>query len=596
MAQLTGISNDTIQSSENVLLTFRNLGHDIFPQAEQAILDVSVAMHEDLQSATVQVGKALNDPITGMTALQRIGVTLSQSQKDLVKHFIDTGQTAKAQSVIIAELTKEFGGSAEAAGKTLPGKLAILNEKWDEAKEKVAGVIIPILSDLVDKYVMPLADWLGKQLPGAIQVTTNFLNNQLMPAINSLMNSPVVKTIEGWAQSIAQKLDPQLGDTGLTGHANTAKTAVKNIDNQMGTTTDKMAGRYATNVQKAIDKVDGLTTSLGGTVPTGKGLNPAIIRVNDNLDKMDAKLNASAKASQQAQKPTQFLGGVFDGLGRAIGGAGQAIGSFVSDFQERFGPALPRIKKMLSDIQDDFSLFGEGIHNIWDGLWAVVSAPVRFAFEAIHTAMNVGFDLINGRLDLAGKDLQAGFGKLVGIVQDQWAGVGRIIVGLGQSILGWIVAPFKQAWKNTEQALGQFKDGITNWWTKTLLPAVQNAVSNFAHMIQDYINQHMPHFPGINIPGFGGNTPGRASGGPISGPFIGAERGPELLVTPGLYNAPPGSYVYNAQQTAAMLSGGTSTPVRGGNTYNLTTIQGATAEEIVRTLKRKEMLLAFQAR
>src|SRR5579862_1330999 len=42
-SNLTGIQADTIQSSENVLLTFTNIGHTVFPQAEQSILDVATA-------------------------------------------------------------------------------------------------------------------------------------------------------------------------------------------------------------------------------------------------------------------------------------------------------------------------------------------------------------------------------------------------------------------------------------------------------------------------------------------------------------------------------------------------------------------------
>src|SRR6185312_14195824 len=220
LAQMSGISNDTIEGSENLLLTFRAIGSQTFPIATKAILDMSVAMHEDLQSATIQVGKALQDPIHGVTTLQRVGVQLTDSQKALIKQFMDTGQSAKAQAVILDELNKEFGGSAEAAGKTLPGQLAILNEKWDEAKQKIGMAVIPILQQLLAQYVMPLADWLGKILPTAIQSTTDFLNNQLIPAVQAVMASPFVTTIEGWAQSIATKLDPQLGDAGLAGHAN----------------------------------------------------------------------------------------------------------------------------------------------------------------------------------------------------------------------------------------------------------------------------------------------------------------------------------------------------------------------------------------
>ncbi len=596
LAGMSGISDDTIQASENLLLTFRAIGRDTFPVATQAILDMSVAMHEDLQSATIQVGKALQDPIHGVTTLQRVGVQLSQGQKDLITHFMATGQAAKAQSVILDELNKEFGGSAKAAGETLPGQLAILNVKFDQAKEKIGLAVIPIIQKLIDKYLMPLADWLGAHLPAAIDTLTGFIDNTLLPAINGLMNSPFVKTIEGWAQALADKLAPQLGDSGLAGHVATARDRVASLNTHVDTTGKNMSGEFVDRVQKAIDRIDGMTNSLGGETPDGKGLNPAVLRINANLTKTEKAQDALTGSQAKAAEKTQFLGGVFDGLGQAVGGALGAIGNFAAGISERFGPALPAIQQILASIQSDFSLFGEGVHNVWDGLWAVLSAPVRAAFTGVQTIIFVALDLLAGRWDKAGEDARAGFGKMFGIVQDSLAGIGRIIIGFGQMLLGWIAAPFLQLWKNTQPLLEGFKNDFINWWNN-LGPNLKHTIDNWGHMIQDYINDHMPKFPGISLPG---GFPGRASGGSISGDFIGAERGMELLVTPGVYHAPPGSYVYNNQQTQQLLSGGGASGRGGlgGNnyTYNIYPQQAMIdTAELARIQRRRDLLLGMRS-
>src|SRR5260221_6882017 len=128
-SHLTQFSDDTVQSGENMLLTFTNIGKNVFPMATKTVLDMSQALGQDTKNSAIQLGKALNDPITGVTALQRVGVTFSSTQKDLIKHFMDTGNMAGAQGVILKELQKEFGGSAEAAGKTFPGQLKILRSE-----------------------------------------------------------------------------------------------------------------------------------------------------------------------------------------------------------------------------------------------------------------------------------------------------------------------------------------------------------------------------------------------------------------------------------------------------------------------------------
>ena len=73
MQQASIYSDETIVKSQSLLLTFTKIGRDVFPQAEQAILDVSTAMGQDLQQTTIQIGKALQDPILGITALRRVG-------------------------------------------------------------------------------------------------------------------------------------------------------------------------------------------------------------------------------------------------------------------------------------------------------------------------------------------------------------------------------------------------------------------------------------------------------------------------------------------------------------------------------------------
>lgn len=108
----TGVEDDLITGAQGVLATFRNIGGTAFPQAMQAALDLSAVMGQDLQSSVVQIGKALNDPINGLTALRRVGVSFSAEQQTMIKRLQESGDLLGAQGVILAELQKEFGGAA----------------------------------------------------------------------------------------------------------------------------------------------------------------------------------------------------------------------------------------------------------------------------------------------------------------------------------------------------------------------------------------------------------------------------------------------------------------------------------------------------
>jgi phage-related protein len=161
LSTMSGVDDEAIGSSENLLLTFRNIrneagkGNDVFDQATKATLDLSVAMGEDLHSASLQVGKALNDPVKGLTALKRVGVQFSDAQTKVIQKLVDTGKTAQAQKIILGELTKEFGGSAKAAGQTLSGQLNILKNAFDNAASSVIQQLLPYMVRLAN-FAFPL--------------------------------------------------------------------------------------------------------------------------------------------------------------------------------------------------------------------------------------------------------------------------------------------------------------------------------------------------------------------------------------------------------------------------------------------------------
>jgi hypothetical protein len=61
-------------------------------------------MGTDMKGAAIQVGKALQDPVHGISALRRVGVNFNESQVETIKKLVETGQAAKAQGLILAEL------------------------------------------------------------------------------------------------------------------------------------------------------------------------------------------------------------------------------------------------------------------------------------------------------------------------------------------------------------------------------------------------------------------------------------------------------------------------------------------------------------
>jgi len=123
LQKITTYGDEAIISMQSLLLTFTRIGGDEFTRAQMAVLNVATALKTDLKTAALQVGKALNDPILGMTALSRTGIQFSEAQKATVKELMAVNDIAGAQKVILAELETQFGGSARRHGTHSAGRL-----------------------------------------------------------------------------------------------------------------------------------------------------------------------------------------------------------------------------------------------------------------------------------------------------------------------------------------------------------------------------------------------------------------------------------------------------------------------------------------
>ena len=148
LQKTTNFGDEATIGAQALLLTFTKIGRETFPQAIEAILDMSSATGTDLKSATIQLGKALNDPILGVTALTKSGIQFTKQQKEQIKTLTESGNVLGAQGIILAELEVQFGGSAEAARAADRGIIGLSNT-YSDFQEEVGRVIL-ILNSSVD--------------------------------------------------------------------------------------------------------------------------------------------------------------------------------------------------------------------------------------------------------------------------------------------------------------------------------------------------------------------------------------------------------------------------------------------------------------
>jgi hypothetical protein len=149
LSEMSGIEDDSIVKAQAMMLTFTNIGKEVFPMASEAMVNMA-SKFGSVDAAAMQLGKALNDPIAGVGALRRVGVQLTDQQEASIKSFMALGDVASAQKVILGELQTEFGGLAAAMGGTTEGSINKLKNSLGNLAETVGGKLLPYLKGAAD--------------------------------------------------------------------------------------------------------------------------------------------------------------------------------------------------------------------------------------------------------------------------------------------------------------------------------------------------------------------------------------------------------------------------------------------------------------
>lgn len=161
MERSLGIDADEIlRDVTTKLMTFGSIGGESFARAQRAAVDLSAQFKMGLQPATIMLGKALEDPIRGIGALRRVGVTFTDAQEAMIKSMVESGNMLGAQAMLLQAVENQAGGVATALGETTAGQVRKLNLAWEAFMERVGAVIAESLPPLLDA-LRGVVDWLA---------------------------------------------------------------------------------------------------------------------------------------------------------------------------------------------------------------------------------------------------------------------------------------------------------------------------------------------------------------------------------------------------------------------------------------------------
>lgn len=337
----SALQEDTLFGDEDILnnvtaqlLTFTNIAGEQFDRTQQVALDLATVLDGDLKSASIQLGKALNDPVANLSALSRSGIQFSEEQKAVIKELANTNRLAEAQKVILSELERQYGGQAAAAAK-VDGGLTQLSNKFGDLLELIGRFVLQALQPLIE-YASDFVDVLAPMFE-VVDYGSEALEEQRveMGALINLMQSGQI-TLEQEKET-REELNRIIGpytDKIIT--EKTTKEELRDIQNEVNASMLKEIEIKAkaemiqerlnkqVQAQKALKEaqLDMERFAQGGDAPASAQLAAATGIFTGGPTSVGGVLNreiaVARNALQEAEKEVEFLKQNFGDLGAIL--------------------------------------------------------------------------------------------------------------------------------------------------------------------------------------------------------------------------------------------------------------------------------------
>jgi hypothetical protein len=266
-------------------------------------------MGTDASTEAIRLGKALNDPVKGLTALSRVGIQFTAQQKEQIKALTESGDLLGAQKIILAELQSQFGGSAQAYAQTFAGQIELLGIELENFSEEIGVIVMPALRSLMDG-LREMAPEIGSKLRDAVNsvdwkalakalldTATFFLQNAeviikvsgALFALNTAYN--LIKVTQGIYNAIAVVTNTVLGGTDVA-----AKKATISLGFLRSALLLSGIGAAVVALGFIIDGISKTNEGARVTTPTVTSFGSAVLKSGQDAEWAATKYGAAKSA------------------------------------------------------------------------------------------------------------------------------------------------------------------------------------------------------------------------------------------------------------------------------------------------------------
>jgi hypothetical protein len=301
--KVTLFSEEDFMKGAQMLTSFRDIAVSSYQEVIGVAGDVAQVMGTDVNSSLLQLAKALQDPVAGLTALSRSGIQFNESQKETIKSMVEAGNAAGAQALILGELKTQYGGAAAAAGSAgFAGAMDTLAERTNDAFEILGKALDPALKagvDLISAGVQTLADW------------WSYLGAEVFPKVQAAVQ-PVVDALRDAFEGIDFDVIRVAIQSILIGGMEAAIGIIKDFSNvlatMLGLTNDKV-GEYKKKQEEAADAAK---DAVNEAVNLSKATEEAALSAEELKKKQQEVTKAIQEAGKAAEASAKITEAVAD--------------------------------------------------------------------------------------------------------------------------------------------------------------------------------------------------------------------------------------------------------------------------------------------
>jgi hypothetical protein len=170
-----GVDENVVKNVQAQLLSFKKLSvsagevNGVFERTTKAAFDMAVVLKKDAGSQALALGKALEDPVRGLTALRRGGTVFTEEQQKVIKALVDSNDLLGAQTLILDELESQYGGAAEASANWSDR----LTLAMGNIKESIGTALTPAFETfakfLIEKVIPPTQKFFDEDFPKILE-------------------------------------------------------------------------------------------------------------------------------------------------------------------------------------------------------------------------------------------------------------------------------------------------------------------------------------------------------------------------------------------------------------------------------------------